>query len=76
MNAIMLTAALSRPVPHDDKTIVLFRAPADADLRSATGAVDGPEDALQVTFAGLDPEAQRRALNSFPGARRFVLASN
>ena len=48
----------------------------DRYLRLATGAIDGSETALQVTFTGLDPEAQRRALASFPGARRFVLAAN
>jgi hypothetical protein len=36
---------------------------------------DRPELPMLVSFEGLSPEEQHKALSAFPGGRRFVLAS-
>ncbi len=36
---------------------------------------DRPELPMLVSFEGLSPEEQHKALAAFPGGRRFVLAS-
>lgn len=36
---------------------------------------DRPELPMLVSFEGLSPDEQRKALGAFPGGRRFVLAS-
>ncbi len=38
-------------------------------------AITEPEAAMPVTFEGLTEAEQQRALASFPGGRRFTLAS-
>lgn len=37
--------------------------------------VNRPELPMLVSFEGLSPEEQQKALAAFPGGRRFVLAS-
>lgn len=37
-------------------------------------AIDEPETELEVEFEGLTEAEQRRALEGFPGGRRFTLA--
>ena len=38
------------------------------------GDINGPEAPMTVVFEGLTEDEQRRALASFPGGKRFVLA--
>jgi hypothetical protein len=64
--------------PQEPPALVLSlsrarRHSAPAPLRIAPA--DAPEEPLSVEFVGLSPEAQRRALAGWPGARRFCLVT-
>jgi len=49
-------------------------SPANDLILAAPGASRGPELALTVSFTGLSEAEQLKALASFPGGRRCVLA--
>jgi hypothetical protein len=70
MNATVLSP--HRPVAVVDDLPIAFGAPAND--ASPTRSL-GPEEPLLVTFEGLSPEEAQRALRSFPGARRVLLAT-
>ena len=47
----------------------------DDDVFAALGAANGPEATLTIEFVGLNPAEQARALASFPGAKRCLVAA-
>jgi hypothetical protein len=73
MNAIVQLPRLPSPTTRDDKSMS-YAAPANDDRLREVGAIFGPEESLWVSFVGLTPAEQQRALASFPGARRCVVA--
>lgn len=73
MSTIVLLASRRPPRPPGEKPL-LVPAPANDDVLAAVGVLRGPEIALTVSFVGLTEAEQRKALASFPGARRCVLA--
>jgi len=49
---------------------------ANDDRHAELGAINGPELPMTIEFVGLDTAEQQRALASFPGARRCVIAAS
>jgi hypothetical protein len=76
MNAILL---LSAPQQHPGRTNWTVSPVGDSDMDGADfaklGAAKGPETLLTIEFVGLNAAEQARALASFPGAKRCVVAS-
>ncbi len=75
MNAILLLSSRTTP-PRKGDLPVSFAAPADDGRLLETGAIFGPEEPLFVSFVGLTAEEARKAVASFPGARRCLLAGD
>jgi hypothetical protein len=71
MNAIVLLSSRRPPKPPRDGARA-SRIPAN-DVAEVSPA-GSPEAPLVVSFVGLTPEEQRRALASFPGGARCSLA--
>jgi hypothetical protein len=76
MNAIMMLAAHRQTLASDDEAALLRRAAEDESKLAMWESMSGPEALLDVSFVGLDAGEQRKALASFPGARRCLLAVN
>lgn len=76
MSAIVSPAQRPSPRPTDDGLPIDFHAPANDETYSEVGAIFGPEQELRVRFVGIGPAECRRALASFPGARRCVLVES
>ena len=57
--SLWLAASHGRRVPRTDEPLA---------------AIDEPEIELEVEFVGLTEEEQRKALEAFPGGKRFTLA--
>lgn len=72
MSAIVSPSPRNVPCASDDLPIE-FKAPANDETYTETGAIFGPEQELPVRFIGLGPAEARAALASFPGASRCVL---
>ena len=72
MNAIVLLSTRKPPTPAGNDRMT-FDLPAND--HSALGAIRGPELDIVVSFVGLSEAEQQRALASFPGARRCVIAA-
>ena len=73
MSAIVLLASRRPPRPPGDEPMVVG-SPANDFVLAAPGELRGPELALTVSFTGLNEAEQLKALASFPGGRRCVLA--
>ena len=76
MNAILLLSAPRRPQGRANWTVASQEVGCgvdDGDFEKL-GAANGPEASLTVEFVGLNAAEQARALASFPGARRCVVA--
>lgn len=72
MNAILLFSA-NPPAPRDeDDKLPVFPAEGAND---EFGLLGDPEPVLVVSFVGLSATEQQRAIASFPGGRRCVLAT-
>ena len=77
MNATLLLPAPERRPSHRTWTVLSPEAGYrmdDGDF-AALGAANGPEAILTVEFVGLNPAEQARALASFPGAKRCLVAA-
>jgi hypothetical protein len=75
MNAILLLSVSEgggRRTNASRETVE--RAPDDR--YADPGAINGPEVPMTIAFVGLDAAEQQRALASFPGARRCLIAAN
>ena len=72
MNAILLLSS-RRPVPPDEAGRAFRAQTKHADVDAVSNA-SGPEATITVSFAGLSEAEQRRALESFPGGRRCMIA--
>lgn len=75
MNAIMLLSSSEdggRRANAPRETVL----PANDDRYAEPGAINGPELPMTIEFVGLDAQEQQRALASFPGARRCVIAAS
>jgi hypothetical protein len=72
MNATVLLPSRKSVPPCDDLPIV-FDAPANDGV---PGGRFGAEEILAVSFEGLTEEEAERALRSFAGGRRMVLADS
>jgi hypothetical protein len=73
MNAIVLLSSRQSKFSKDDLPMA-FEAPANDDRLTELGAIFGAEQALGVSFTGISAGEALRALASFPGGRRCVLA--
>ena len=76
MNAIVTLPSSKSRVPPSAELMIAFNAPANDGQLKATGGVFGPEEPLSVRFEGLSADETKRALGSFPGAKRCVLAAD
>jgi hypothetical protein len=76
MNAIVMLPSVKPRVPRASDLMIAFNVPANDGCQRAAGGIFGAEEALNVSFVGLSGDEARRALGSFPGARRCVLADN
>lgn len=80
MNAILLFDARRQARPVDDDKLAVFPAGAANDTGAAdgeavgVGIMGGAESLLTVSFVGISAFEQERALASFPGGRRCILA--
>jgi hypothetical protein len=63
-------------VPLASSLTIALNWPSGQSGPRAAAAPRQPEAMLEVEFSGLDAHAQQRALGSFPGGRRFALASS
>jgi hypothetical protein len=75
MSAIVRISARKPANQGGDDLPMSFGSPANDDQLTAVGAIFGPEEAMVISFQGLDSEGIARVLASFPGARRCQLAS-
>ena len=76
MNAVLLLSYRRPPVLPDAESRSMFEIAADKARLAAIGFADGTEAIIGVTFVGLTEIEQRKALASFPGARRCYIAQN
>lgn len=77
MNAPLLLSAPQNRPGRASWTIVSQKvgcATDDIDF-AELGAANGPETSLTIEFVGLSAAEQARALASFPGAKRCVVAA-
>jgi hypothetical protein len=74
MTAIVLLSSLRPDLPPRDGLMVIH-APANDDQMDSGEMILDPEGVLEVSFAGISASEQERALASFPGGRRCVLAA-
>jgi hypothetical protein len=74
MTAIVLLSPLRGETPPQDEPMVI-RAPANDDEALFRALLRGPESILEISFDGLTDAEQERALASFPGGRRCVIAA-
>jgi hypothetical protein len=77
MNAILLLPAPEKRSSRGIWTILSHQGGygVDGGDFAALGAANGPEVSLTIEFVGLNPAEQARALASFPGAKRCVVAA-
>lgn len=74
MTPIVLLAPALPPTPQSTSALDVFAAPANDEEAQFAGSLTGLEEMLMVSFVGLKPDEQLRALASFPGARRCIIA--
>ena len=77
MNASLLLPTPERRPSHRTWTVLSQEAGYEMDdgVFAALGAANGPEATLTIEFVGLNPAQQARALASFPGAKRCLVAA-
>jgi hypothetical protein len=74
MTPILLLAPRLPPTPKSTTALDVFAAPANDEAAQFAASLTGFEELLVVSFVGLRPDEQLRALASFPGARRCIIA--
>ena len=82
MNAILLLPSRRQPTtpPGNDacseRRGPAYRAPANDEVLPLVGPAGEPEAVMVVSFEGLSDDEQRKALDSFPGGRRCLIAGD
>ncbi|HTJ56659.1 MAG TPA: hypothetical protein VL418_03725 [Devosiaceae bacterium] len=74
MNAILLLSSPQRLRRSEAGGV--GRVPANDEVLPMIAPAGSPEAAIAISFVGLTPDEQHRALASFPGARRCLLAGD
>lgn len=74
MTAIVLLSSLRPDLPPRDEPVAIH-VPANDDYVVPDELMLKPEGIIEVSFVGITAAEQERALASFPGGRRCVIAA-